>query len=486
MLFTLVLVVLVGPIWLVDYVPLVDYPNHLARVALTLAWSHDENVQKLFSLVWIPVPNVAIDLVMLLIIKVVSIEVAGKLFLTILVILFALGTHLVGTAVSKTTPPWMALVAAFLIYNSTFIYGFLNYNFGVALFLLTFGLWLRWHDSGFSVVRWAIIAMLTFFTYLSHLSGFLFLWIGCGWMVTYDIFFRGGLFIELKREGFGAAFRKSIVELTPLLPTLVGLLAYMRGSGAVGSIVFNSLYGKAAALVGPIRTYNMKFDIVFFGITGIAAVILFLSAKNSTQRKLLTLGIVFFIGFLVCPWALFTNSSADARFVIPAFFCAFVSIPLVGNKSVQRLTFSILLALNVYRIVTILAEWKVESSTISDIVVTLNKIPSNSRIYPHFPTPQGSEDERKKIMALEHVVHYATLQRGTVAASLLALPAQNALVWKAPADIQFHNEVVDYNVIRANGYDYVWAYGPTANAAARAAGLTSVESSNEFTLWKIF
>src|SRR5277367_4466165 len=79
--------ILVLPIWLVKYPPLVDYPNHLAR-AFVLHHLHDPHYDfaHWYAPDWGPNPYLLADLLMQAFQSVVGIYVAGRLMLTLCVL----------------------------------------------------------------------------------------------------------------------------------------------------------------------------------------------------------------------------------------------------------------------------------------------------------------------------------------------------------------------------------------------------------------
>src|SRR5438552_3380168 len=72
--------VMLFPIWSVPQPPLLDYPNHLARI-FVLTHLHDPSYgfSHYFSAVWGPYPYVGMDLMLIATQYVMPLEIAGKL-----------------------------------------------------------------------------------------------------------------------------------------------------------------------------------------------------------------------------------------------------------------------------------------------------------------------------------------------------------------------------------------------------------------------
>src|SRR4051794_35093464 len=73
------------PVLLVTYAPLVDYPNHLARAYIFYNYSDSVEFQSAYLRVIEPIPNLAIDLIISALLPFVSIEIASKMFLILLI-----------------------------------------------------------------------------------------------------------------------------------------------------------------------------------------------------------------------------------------------------------------------------------------------------------------------------------------------------------------------------------------------------------------
>ena len=79
------------PVWLVEYPPLTDYPNHLLRITILKEFGNTEfDFSQHFKLRYFPVPNVISDYFILLVSNVCPTQIAGKIYLNLYVILLPL------------------------------------------------------------------------------------------------------------------------------------------------------------------------------------------------------------------------------------------------------------------------------------------------------------------------------------------------------------------------------------------------------------
>ena len=183
-----ILTLLVVPLWVVEYNTLVDFPGHLARAYVLKNYAHVPFFQQLFTLVIEPLPNMAADLFIPPLLSWWTPLTAGKIFLSIIVLSFGWGCHLLAVSIHGR-PSWTAPLCALLAYHSNFLYGFVNYSLGLGIFLVALALWIRYH-SRWTVPRGLLIALLAVIAYLSHLSAFGFFAMSAGWLLLWDWWMR--------------------------------------------------------------------------------------------------------------------------------------------------------------------------------------------------------------------------------------------------------------------------------------------------------
>jgi len=288
--FALALCALIVPLYLVEIPPLVDLPNHLARIFVLVNYEKTPFFQQNFQIIFEPIPNMAFDLIMIPLLNLFDIWTANRLFLVLTVFLFSLGCHLTG--VQKTgNVSFSAILAAFLIYSGTFFYGYINYVFSIALFLITFGLWLRWRDK-FLLRHFLTLAGLTAAIFLAHLSAFVFFGIAVFIVNIYDYF---NCAEEKRKWTFFAADCALFI-----LPT-IAFLAFMSGTGKVGALGWNSLNGKVIALFSAFRSYDLWLDVLCVAM--VAALCFWLNRRGeiNLDKRVLSVALFFLLIFLLSP-----------------------------------------------------------------------------------------------------------------------------------------------------------------------------------------
>ena len=81
--FVALLALVSAPLFLVSHPPLHDYPNHLARSFLILNQG-DQVLQRFYSIEWVVVPNLAMDIIVPALAHFLPLALAGKLFIVLI------------------------------------------------------------------------------------------------------------------------------------------------------------------------------------------------------------------------------------------------------------------------------------------------------------------------------------------------------------------------------------------------------------------
>jgi hypothetical protein len=305
-LFALVLALALLPIYLAGPVPaMVDYPNHLARMAV-LARDGTADANPFYETAWALYPNLAMDLLVPPFARLVGVEAATRVFLVVSQMLVVFGAVAIELVVKRRFG-FAGLVAALLLYSDPFAWGFVNFEFGLGLALLAFAAWIRLTERplawrlGFHALACAVL-------FVSHMFA-----LGIyGW--------AAGLF-ELwrwRRSGRGVG-RLAGMAAGLALP-LVALLAIMGlvGGGAGGGAVRWSLPAKALWLLC-LNGYSGPLSI---GLS-LALLLLIYVLTRGGWLKLTGAGPFlaagFLLLFLVMPHDLLDTEFVDVRVVVAAF-----------------------------------------------------------------------------------------------------------------------------------------------------------------------
>src|SRR5580658_873254 len=117
--FIVLLAIVAVPLFSTVLPPLVDYPNHLARLHLIA-----EGGNAFYAVRWAPLPDLAADLIVPVLARVMPLELAGKLFLLLISALIAGGVVWLNRVATGRWRLW-PLLGFLLLYNRILLWGFI-------------------------------------------------------------------------------------------------------------------------------------------------------------------------------------------------------------------------------------------------------------------------------------------------------------------------------------------------------------------------
>lgn len=476
----LVALLLCLPLLSVTYPPLTDYPNHLARVHILNHYDEVPAFRETFDRQFAPIPNLGADLLILLLNQFFGIYAAGRVFLVLTALLFVAGCHLLGGAIHGHRT-WLALPCCFFFYNSMLFSGFLSFLFGAGLFMVGLACWMRWRGR-WTAARYALVSLLVFASYLSHLAAYVFLGVSFAVLALWSL---------LRRER-GA--RGTALDLGHLVPPLAAFAAFMSGGGEAGGLAWNSLKGKFINALLPLDGYNIKLDALLVVVLVVAGVITYRRANGvGVARPTFVTGLVFCLLFLLAPKGALTAWSVDARFVVPATLLLVLSLRISLPRAHAKRLLLLLLAVLALRVGSAWATWATLDARIAAQTRAFDLLPEGARVYPLYVAPADWQRGRVE-RVFDHLAHYATIRRRAYLPTIFAWRSQQPLVIRTPPRHLAPSPGTPEQWLEASprwleylsDYDYVWSYGADEQVArllrTRAA---PVAVADGFTLWKV-
>ena len=309
----LVLVTILVPVWIVDYPGMVDYPNHLTRCYILAHYKDNPLWQQRYYLDLTPLPNLAIDLIVVPLIHFLPLLVCGKIFVSMAAALYVFGCSAVGRAVSGR-PNWLALVCAFTFYNGGLLYGFLNYILGLGIFLCAFAFWFRVRNK-MTPFRFLVCCLLSVIAFLAHLSAIMFLGVACLTVALIEVVRERELF-----RFFG--------KVAWLVSPVILMALYMKGSGKGGRIMWGGGRAKLIHLITPLTSYNLKLEL---GVAILLLVCGLTLIRRSKVHITFFVGIAYLLLYVITPSDVLTANHVDERYIVPSLLFLILSIePLRG------------------------------------------------------------------------------------------------------------------------------------------------------------
>ena len=172
------------PIWTQRLLPFQDSPNHMALARAWHDYHHPEwHIADFYDLRIRVVPYFLYYVVMHLLMYVMPIETANKLFVTAYVIFFPLAVLAFARAIKR--PPWLALGGFVLTFNICYAYGFSSYVMGTCFMFLSWALLLRFLETGERRLGW-LLCLSTTACYLGHVLAWGCFGLGCAPILLID------------------------------------------------------------------------------------------------------------------------------------------------------------------------------------------------------------------------------------------------------------------------------------------------------------
>lgn len=402
------------PVLVTRFPPLCDYPNHLARTYVLHHLGDVPAFGEAYRAEWHPYPNLAIDLVGRALLVVAGPELAGRLFLAVAAALVVLGADHLGRAIHGG-PSWTAPLAGFLVWNGFSFYGFVNYFFGLGVFLFALAAWLRARAAP-TAPRLLVAALAATGAYVAHLSAFAFLAVAAAvWVAV---------------EPRGPRLRACVTGALPLLPP-VALWLFGGVPRAPEPLRWDGLPGKGKGVAMLIATYDVATD-VLLGLLMAAALAFALRAACSRSRPALVAAALLAVVFVVAPTEAQGGWSVDRRFLLPAALLGLVAFRIEKLDTVRlRLAVGLAVAVVVARDVVVTAAWRGLGADLERRVALLAAVPEGASVYG-FARASGASTARTREMGLVSLHQYAVILRHAAASGLFVHENQQPLRARRP------------------------------------------------------
>ncbi len=427
-LFTRIFILLVvlhsALIWAFPYFPSQDGPIHLG-IAQTLA-DYDNPaypaMAEYFGREWSLRRSPFTFLVLGSLGAVVPLLVAEKIYLSLIVILLPLSFWYALRGITRH-----ALYAAFfafpLTYSFTLMMGFYSFSFGISLFLLTIGLWLRIRER-WTARRVALFAGATFLAYACHIFAafnvILFVGLATLWELVRP-------FLATRRPDLrtlpSLLLSRGVPPLIAVLPVLVIVLVFMVKADPVHPIEISAAYRliNFAALV-PLVSYNGLDKIIAVPVTVLILVGLLDAAKAwwRTRTKFDSTFLFVFAGYFLL--MLFVpQASAGSVYVLPrlmnfvflALVIALAAFPL--DRSAWRVTASILVVVALVNLGYRYRQHDLANDYLAEYLSAAGRIEPNSTVLAlTIDRATGANVVSQSVLPFLHATGYLVVERHVV------------------------------------------------------------------------
>lgn len=377
-------VVLLVPLFLVDVPPLLDYPNHLARMYVLAFGAHDPFLSRMYAQRWTIIPNLAIDLILPPLLHVLPIYVAGRVMLAASLLLPLAGTlayHRVAFGVRSYWPVAGALMA----YNALFLFGFMNFLLSLGLALLAAAAWLRWRDRHPVGVTLGGM-MVTTAIFFMHLFGLVFLALLLGTEELAGLWRDRASGRVLLPRLLRRALTGALLFAPPVALYFAAPLDHLESA-----MTFRPLWHKLYGLTEPFLAYDGAVDV----LTGIAVFAgLGLAWHRRRLRVAPGLGLslaVLSAVYLVCPFTMKGTGFIDARFPVMGGLLLFAGLRPIGLPPRLRLAIAAVLAVAFLgRTISLGTVWYDHNRDLADLRQVMAAVPQGARVLVVTVDPQDA------------------------------------------------------------------------------------------------
>ena len=311
------------PFLVVTTPPLVDYPNHMARMAVVIAQDQGQPLglpqDPYYDIVWQALPNITLDVVVPFLARFMSLDAAMRGFVASSMLLMSSGGLALSYAIWRRWSYWHSAVFV-LLQGRVLLWGLLNYLMAIGLVLWAMAAWVTWRERK-PALAIALLIPLSLAVYFSHIAGFVCLAsLLLGWEI-YAILYdhRFGLIsaqTAMRIKLNAVAKRLALDALVFILPAAIWLQHYLaHRATALGEIHFAPIWRKIDMLYFAFKGYDLALDSLTAIIFGACLIVgLYRGGLCFDQRmKYAWFGLA--ILYLAMPSYFLTGSMADKRLV---------------------------------------------------------------------------------------------------------------------------------------------------------------------------
>jgi hypothetical protein len=367
------------PLFVTTIPPLLDYPNHLARMAVLATGRHDPDLAQIYAIDWHLAPNFGMDLVVPLLAQIMPLTLAGKFFLALALILPLLGTVALHDVVFEKRS-WWPLASAIVVYNAALLAGSLNFAVGIGLAMLGTACWIRLrHHARWQTLAGALIVAALFF--VQAFAAIFLLMMIAGFEL------REG---RQERSNPARAGRLVKLGLVALPTVLLYLQTWLAGDGVASpralvqalwstQTTFNA-FRKAIGAAASFSTYDIGSDLLIL-IAVTAALAALSLARKLTCAWPATIALVLMLAYPFLPDAIAGAGWIDPHLPVLAGFLLFAGITprRLGRRetAVLGLAFA---ALIVARLGVITLAWQRQNADLANITAVLTPVKAQDRV----------------------------------------------------------------------------------------------------------
>ncbi|MBV8505405.1 MAG: hypothetical protein JOZ11_06310 [Alphaproteobacteria bacterium] len=416
--YTLLMLLAAVPLFSTVLPPLFDYPNHLARMHLL-----SEGGNQFYAVHWEPLPNLAQDLIVPPLARLMPLDIASKLFLVAIFGLITGGTIWLNRAATGAWRMW-PMLAFLLLYNRIFLWGFLNYLFGIGVALAGAALWLALEGERWWL-RTLASSLVAIACYLSHIAAF-----GVYVLVIIGVELSPA-WSELRADRWPALARRTAVAGAQFVIPAALVIDYWHPAAA-GGISYAAFWRKADLLFSVFDNYDRAFDIVCFALfLGLIGWLAGTRRLRLAPRLAGAAGLVF-AAYLLLPSQIYGGSGADHRLPVAMFLLVIASSAAkFPNRRTAAAVGVVAAVLLVARMALIEYVWLRSDRIYSADLTGIDMLPRGAKLAVAYPASAVNFAPIPKV----HLAVLAVARREAFVPTLFANKGQQPITLKPPNDV---------------------------------------------------
>ena len=459
LLLPLLVAALLAPIWTVRYIPAGDYPNHLAS-AFVLAHLDDPRFafHSFYAADWNSYPYLMMSGVLVLLQKAVSIDLAGRLLLSLCV----LAVPASAWWFLRETNPGEEMLALWTLITTQntyfFLNGFLNMQLGLALCLVVLAAWVRFMKNP-RILWWVLLLVAVTALYFTHLMA---------------VAIAG---LVLTVHTLIVARRRLLMLWALFIPAAACYLHSEWHRASTWNVSYGTITWKLAGLFVPVLGFSITLDFLTLAACGLCWFwALYRNQDLRWQAPWMVPAISLFGLYWIFPAAYGSGMGADWR-LLP--FCVVLGLAAVRlGRRLKPLAAVVLLLFSI-RAAALERYFLSLQPHLEALVNVTRIIPPSARVLPLFSSEKWPWVEAQ-------VWAFGVIERGWVSPCLFHDPGVQPLVVKAELYNPYVgsglcgklNKQVDWERLRSD-YDFLWAYNPTPECEQKLRTIATVVASSD-------
>lgn len=438
----------VFPLWSVVSPAMPDYPAHLATYHLIATGAKAPAVAQFYRIEWAFIPNLAGEILVPFLAKLMALEAATKLFITAGIVMWVAGPALIHRALYGRVGA-APLIAAIFAYNANLMWGFLNYYFAMGLGLVIFAAWIATEDRR-TPTRLMAFALAATVLYFCHLFA-------CATLALMMGSYELGALLLRPRPALRAMWRRLGAAVIVFIPSALALLFLKpRDPDADSDVAFNFMdtwLDRATAVFQ--HHHDDPSFIVPIVVLVFLAVALWLGWAKIHRRMILPLGIVGIAAVLAPEWAM---GGWGVHLRLPAVFAAlvFAAVDIRAGK-IAAAAGAAALALISYNAAALTSSWRDYDRQFQEFRSVAHTLPPGQKL---LTVLDGDAIGMRSDQPYWHITEFAIIDPG----------AMTQLMFTTP----------DQHVVRLNG-----AYLPFAAASAEEGSPPDIDELDDLAASRI-